>query len=265
MKKKTKTATAKQADKTSESTRRTISSKPARKNIPSGQLESPTGALLRGKFDPVIARNGEVAYSLYYDSDNGRYAIGGVATKTRKELLGDKKRVPNDLSVCRALSQYLQAKGIRDVSSSTIYDWMRANETREELGGKDKAPKIPISFYVAVSRDDVPMQKRREYLEQAIKENLTVGGLKGRVTSGNGTSGDVENGDAGGTAIQDIASLERVLSESQSLLSGKHNEFLATNPGENSWTIARLESYAIYIWQLRDDIANGGAKKGDDE
>ena len=262
MKQKNKTAAAEKTGKTSEPTGQAAHQQPVRQKKHSSHLESSVQALSHGRFDPVIVRNGEIAYSLYFDVDNGRYAIGGVATKTRKDLLGTKKRVPDDQYVCRALSQYLQTRGIKDVSSSTIYDWMRANETREAMGGKDKAPKISISFYVAVSRDDIPMKKRREYLNYAIKNSLTVEELKEHINGGKG-AGEVAA--ANGQAISDIATAERTLSESQSLLSGKYAEFLWIDPNKKSWTIDRLENFAVYIWQLRDDIAKGGAKKGGDE
>lgn len=261
---KTKTTAARKVSKISGHSRQAMSQKPVWQGKPSSHLESSAEALPQGKFDPVIVRNGEIAYSLYYDSDNGRYAIGGVATKTRKDLLGAKKRVPDDFYVCRVLSQYLQKKGIRDVSSSTIYDWMRSNETREALGGKDKAPKISISFYVVVSRDEVPMEKRREHLEYAIKHSLTVGGLKERICGGAGARETADDCVPNGGPISDIAIAERIISESHSLLSGKYNEFRSINPEQNSSSIALLENLAIYVWQIRDYIANGGAKKDDE-
>ena len=239
----------------------TVSPKPARQKKPSSHLESSAMALSQGRFDPIIVRNGEIAYSFYFDSDNGRYAIGGVATKTRKDLLGSKKRVPDDQYVCRSLSQYLQTRGIRDVSYSTIYDWMRANETREQLGGKDKAPKISISFYVAVSRHEIPMEKRRKYLEQAIKDQLTVKELKDHINGvgqGGAASGDTE---AVGP-FTDIATMERAISTAQSLLLGTINVALGNTPDNISHTIARLENLSIIVWQIKDDLAKGRSQEG---
>ncbi len=239
-------------------------SKPVRQGKPSRHLEGSADALPQDQFNGIIAKNGEIAYSHCFDIEDGKFAVGWDATAATKELRGTDARVPNDLYVCRALSQYLQKKGIRDVSSSTIYDWMRAAETREALGGKDKAPKISISFYVALSRDEIPMEKRREYLLYAIDKQLTVKELKDHIGRDNGSIGSAEGAPTNGDAISDIATLERTLSESQSILSGKYNEFLAIKPEENSQTLDRLENFAIYVWQIRDAIANGGAKKDDE-
>lgn len=266
MKKKSKTTAANKADKTSEPTGPAASPKPVRQAKPSGHPKSSDAARLKEIVESIIARNGDEAVAFFYDSEDGKFNVGGVSAKSTKELKGACGRVPNGLYVPKALSDYFQGKGIKEVSPQTIYDWMRAHETRESLGGKGTAPKASISFYVAVSRDGIPLEKRREYLEQAIKEKLSVGELKDRVNGRRGMDGDAGQGDsANGRAIPDIATLERTLSESQSLLSGKYEEFCATNPKENSWTIARLENLAIYVWQLRDDIANGGAKRGADE
>ncbi len=261
MKKTSKTAPAKMAGKTSEPTGQTATTKRARQVKPSGCLEgSASSGLPKKNADDIIAMHGEEAYKYYFDSEDGKYSIGAEAGGATKELRGTDARVPNELYVCRALSQYLQKKGIRDVSSSTIYDWMRSDETRKALGGKGKAPKISISFYVAVSRDDIPIEKRREHLEYAIKHSLTVGGLKDRIFGREGVSG-IGDGDAAGEgAISDIATAERIISESRSLLLGHYEEFRSIDPAQNSSSIALLENLAIYIWQLRDDIANGGPK-----
>ena len=266
MKKKSKTTAANKADKTSEPTGPAASPKPVRQAKPSGHPKSSDAVRLKEIAESIIAKNGDEAVAFFYDSEDGKFNVGGVSAKSTKELKGACGRVPNGLYVPKALSAYFQGKGIKEVSPQTIYDWMRAYETREALGGKAKAPKASISFYVAVSRDGIPLEKRREYLEQAIKENLTVGELKDRVSGRGGPDGETEQGDpVDGRAIPDIATLERTLSESVSLLSGRHEDFLSISPEEGSRTIARLENFAIYIWQLRDDIANGGAKKGNDE
>lgn len=262
---KTKTTTAEKAGKALELTRQAASQKPVRQVKPSGCLEgSAASDLPKKNADGIIAKHGEEAYKYYFDSEDGKFSVGAEAGGATKELQGTSKRVPDDFYVCRALSQYLQTRGIRDVSSSTIYDWMRANETRHAMGGKDKAPKISISFYVAVSRDKIPMKERRDYLEQAIKEHLTVGELKGRINGRGGTNGTAEDCVPNGGPISDIATAERIISESRSLLSGHYEEFRSINPEQNSSSIALLENLAIYVWQIRDYIANGGAKKDDE-
>ena len=90
---------------------------------------------------------------------------------------------------------------------------------------------------------------------------MSVQGLKQHISGMGQAEASNGNSESAGP-FSDIATLERIISESQSLLSGKTAEFLATNPDENSWSIARLESLSIFIWQLRDDIANGEAKEG---
>lgn len=264
MKKKSKTTGIERARKSARLTKQAASPKLAHQGKPSGYLEgSAASDLPKKNADDIIAKHGEEAYKYYFDSEDGKFSVGAEAGGATKELQGTSKRVPNDFYVCRALSQYLQKKGIRDVSSSTIYDWMRSDETREALGGKDKAPKISISFYVAVSRDEIPMEKRREHLEYAIKHSLTVGGLKERICGGAGARETADDCVPNGGTISDIAIAERIISESHSLLSGNYNEFRAISLEENSSSIALLENLAIYAWQIRDDIANGGAKKGE--
>lgn len=266
MKKKFKTTGIERARKSARHTKQAASPKPVRQVKPSGCLEgSAASDLPKKNADGIIAKHGEEAYKYYFDSEDGKFSIGAEAGGATKELRGTDARVPNDLYVCRALSQYLQKKGIRDVSSSTIYDWMRSDETRKALGGKGKAPKISISFYVAVSRDDIPMEKRREHLEYAIKHSLTVEALKDRIC-GRAWVGAPANRDVTTDgSISDIATTERIISESRSLLSGHYEEFRAIDTAQNSSSIALLENLAIYIWQLKDDIANGGSKRGDDE
>lgn len=264
MKKNSKAKTAITAGKTSEPTGQTASLKPMLQKKPSSHLEGSAMVRSQDHTDPIIAKNGENAYSHCFDIEDGKFAVGGDATTTRNELRGAHKRVPNDHYVCRALSRYLQGKGIRNVSSSTIYDWMRANETREQLGGKNKAPKIPISFYVAVSRDKIPIEKRGEYLKRAIEGKWSVQYLKNQIISeGQGRTNSVDS--ETNRPYADIATVERIISESQSYLSGHINEIRSIIPDKSSWTIDRLENYAIYIWQLRDDLANGGAKNGEDQ
>lgn len=264
MKKTSKTTLAKKAGKTSESTRQTASPKPVRQVSSSGHPNSSSADRLKEIIASIIAKNGDEVVAFFYDSEDGKFNVGGVSTRSTKELRGAFGRVPNGLYVPKALSDYLHSKGIKEVSPQTIYDWMTADETRTALGGKDKAPRISISFYVAVSRKGIPLKKRREYLEQAIKEKLSVEELKDRIYGRRGTNGTAADGGPSAGAISDIATAERYISESHSLLSGHYEEFRAINPEENSSSIALLENLAIYAWQIRDYIANGGEKKDDE-
>lgn len=199
----------------------------------------------------IVDSHATAVAGMYWDAEDAKFRIGREARLAHDELIGTGKRLPDGMRVEKPMAAALRRLGVREISPGSIYDYMRADETREALGGKGKAPKLSISYYVEVSKDDITMEKREEHLLTALHNHLSVHRLREFIK-------DKDAAKVATPVATTIEGLERALSEVQSVVSEQRIAISGVGVEPLPHSVARIENLAIFLWQFSEDLTKGG-------